>query len=100
MLPKFHWRSKEPVAKKLKAKKEPAIKKLKAKESKEPAACSKPGGQRRMTSFFKPKQQQQEDKAVASTFPWDQLAPSPPAKAKSPSAVMGAGFIPEFSLSL
>jgi hypothetical protein len=89
-----------PAAKKLKAEKEPAAKKLKAKENEEPVACSKPGGQRQLTSFFKPKQQQQEDKAVAGTFPWDQLAPGPPAKAKSPSAVMGAGFIPEFSLSL
>jgi hypothetical protein len=60
-----------------------------------------------MTSFFKPKQQQQqqqqqqeEHKAVAGTFPWDYLAPSPPAKAKNPLAVMGEGFIPKFSLSL
>jgi hypothetical protein len=57
---------------------EPAAKKLKAKESEEPAACSKPGVHRKMNSFFKLKQQQEEeDKAVAGTFPWDYHAPCP-----------------------
>ena len=42
-----------------------------------------------------------QDQAATGTFAWDQLPnPSPPVKAKSPSAVIGAGFIPSFSLSL
>ena len=76
--------------------KKPAAKKPKVK--KEPAACSKPEGQKPINSFFPP-QPKVQDQAATGTFPWDQIAPSPPVKAKSPSAVMGAGFIPPFSLS-
>ena len=77
--------------------KEPAAKKLKVK--KERAACSKPEGQKPISSFFLP-QPKVQDQAATGTFPWEQLAPSPPGKAKSPSAVIGAGFTPPFSLSL
>ena len=76
---------------------EPAAKKPKVK--KEPAVCSKPEGQKPISSFFRP-QPKVQDQAATGTFPWDQLAPSPPVKAKSPSAVIGAGFTPPFSLSL
>ena len=67
--------------------KEPAAKKLKAK--KEPAASCKPEGQKPISSFFPP-QPKVQDQAATGTFPWDQLAPSPSVKAKSPSAVIGA----------
>ena len=77
--------------------KEPAAKKPKVK--KEPAACSKPEGQKPISSFFPP-QPNVQDQAATGTFPWVQTAPSPPVKAKSPSAVIGAGFTPPFSLSL
>ena len=77
--------------------KEPAAKKPKVK--KEPAACSKPQGQKPISSFFRP-QPKVQDQAATVTFPWGQTAPSPPVKAKSPSAVVGAGFTPSFSFSL
>jgi len=52
-----------------------------------------------ISSFFRP-QPKVQDQAATGTFPWDQTSPSPPVKARSPSAVIGAGFNPPFSLSL
>jgi len=90
--------SQEPATKKPKVKKEPA-----AAVSKEPVRSKEQkqgASQKPISSFFQPKPKVQ-DQAATGTFAWDQLpSPSPPVKAKSPSAVIGAGFIPAFSLSL
>jgi hypothetical protein len=69
----------------------------KASKRKREAACSKPEGQKPISSFFRP-QPKDQDQAATGTFPWDQTAPSPPVKAKSPSAVIGSGFTPPFQI--